>query len=389
MKAKIRLLLFTKHKRRHIIKLVTFDTKTMTTAENTLHLVTGSQPEAMKGTPHGNPSPLERGSLYESYVLPSYSSSVNEASIVDLPPIPQDEYGTAYPQMMRMDDDAETGYKVVRFQASKPRTDVWVVKDTAWGTQPEGLNTDVARKLMSMGFNVLIKGPEIGSSIPLSQSAYHTHKVLDLMARRGDIQADSIAVEGYSRGSMIGFGTNAYAEQFGRNVLYSNLTDPCNAIAVRADAATVKKAIGLPKDMALLGYSVVHSLLAPKRGKQLAHTSDISLEGAVQFIRTGKPLMNGEAGKMAARTPGDMHATIAFFRRSGINDANIYRQILGDSHPNVRFVRPEGGHGGGIDTRIIGNIALRFGRIADQLQEGRTKEELDYRHILHGLKVVN
>src|ERR1700741_1025780 len=124
----------------------------MTTAETFGNLPAGTTPADQLA----NPSQSERGVLYSDYVLPRYTGSVAASRVVDLAPIPQDEYGVAYPQIVHMDDETGTSFKVFRFMASKPRTDVWVVKDTALGTQPEGLNTDVARKLMSMGFNVLV-----------------------------------------------------------------------------------------------------------------------------------------------------------------------------------------------------------------------------------------
>jgi hypothetical protein len=316
-------------------------------------------------------------SLYEDYRLPSYESYADERHIDFGTPKQQDEYGTTYIDRWTMDDEFGTQYNVMRCLAAEPKTDVWVVKDTAWSTQVTGLNTDVARKLMGLGFNVLIKGPEIGSSIPLSNSAFNTHQILDGLERRGDISASRIAVEGYSRGSMIGFGTNAYAESFDRDVLFSNLTDPCVALPVKVapfDAETAKKAATLPLDITMLGVAIAKGLSHPVRGRHIAQTIDPSWDGLKQFYRTGKPLMNGEAGMMAAKTPKDMKATIAFFRRCRVNDAPTYQAILAD-HPKVRFVRPEGGHGGGIDSRIIGNVAVRFGRLLEQLQEGRQTHE--------------
>jgi hypothetical protein len=289
-----------------------------------------------------------------------------------------------------MQDEPDTEYQVMRCLADNPRSDVWIVKDTAWTTQVTGLNTDVARKLMNVGFNVLIKGPEINSSLPLSQSAFNTHLVLNAYADKGDLKADQIAVEGYSRGSMIAFGTNAFATAFGREVLYSNLTDPCVALPVKVlppDLETIKKAVTLPRDIALLGIAVATGLAHPVRGRHLARTIDPSLAGLQQFIRTGKPLMNGEAGMMAARTPVDMRATIAFFKHCRVNDASTYRQIFA-GHPNVRFVRPLGGHGGGIDGKIIDNAARRFDRLAEQLQNQRRPDEIDHHFVLYGLPVA-
>ena len=330
------------------------------------------------------PSPDERVFLCDDYVLPEYDSEVDIDDITLLgKPSRHRDYGTAYHEEWRMHDGHDTRYRIMRCEADEPISDIWVVKDTAWSTQVEGANVDVARKLMKLGFNVLIKGPEIGSSLPLSQSAFNTHKVLDAMEQDGRMDASRIAVEGYSRGSMIAFGTSAYAERFGRKVIYSNLTDPCVARPIQRDFETVKKAVTLPVDLAMLELAVAHSLTDPRRGIHLLKTIDPTPRGLLQFIRTGAPLMNGEAGKLAAQTPLDMQATIAFFRRCRVNDEKLYRHILAD-RPGVRFVRPEGGHGGGLDKRIIGNVAVRFGRLAEELESGQSPDNLDYHYITHG-----
>ena len=331
----------------------------------------------------------ENARLYEEYVLPDYQDISGSPTITYGEGKQQSDYGVTYIDRVEMNDEAGTSYEVMRSISDKPVSDLWVIKDTAWSTQVNGLNTDVARKLMQIGLNVMVKGPEIGSSVPLSQSAYNTHVVLDRYANLGDIDTEQFAIEGYSRGSMIAFGTNAYAERFNRTPLYSNLTDPCIALPVKVknmDSATAKKAVALPMDLAMLGIAITKGLVHPTRGKHMLKTVDVSWDGAKQFYRTGKPLMNGEAGMMAANTPIDMQATIAFFRRCRANDEPVYREILGDKRPGVRFVSPEGGHGGGIDKRIIGNIAVRFGRLAGQLQDNRSPEEIDYHYILHGPK---
>jgi hypothetical protein len=335
------------------------------------------------------PSPDEKGFFYPDYVLPDYDSAVDTANITPLgEPVHHRGYGTVYLEEWPMLDEAGTRYQVARCIADKPVSKMWVAKETAWSTQVEGINIDVARKLMKLGLHVLVKGPEIDSSLPLSHSAYNTHLILDaLQELHEDVDTSSVALEGYSRGSMIAFGTNAYAKHFGRRILYSNLTDPCVARPIQLDLETVKKAVTLPVDIALLEFDVARSLASPRRGKHLLKTIKPTPKGLLQFVRTGGPLMNGEAGMMAAHTPHDMQATIAFFRRCRVNDANLYEQILADRR-GVRFVRPEGGHGGGLDRRIIGNISVRFSRLAEQLAEGRDAEELDYHYITHGLKAT-
>lgn len=348
--------------------------------------------EAVKKTikqPTENPSgeyQHDYRNLYQDYQLPEYLHAADVANMELVEEKHHDDLGTIYKEHWTMGDEAQTEYEVLRCQAAEPRTDVWAVKDLAWSTQLEGLNTDVARKIMRLGMNAVIKGPELHNSIRLSESAYNTHSILDGYQKLGYLDASHIAVEGYSRGSMIGFGTNAYAEQFDRKVIYSNLTDPCMALGIHADAETVKKAINLPQDILFLGAAALRGVIDnPNRGKHLLKTIDFSPEGAAQFVRTGRYLLNGEAGMMASKTPMDMKATIAFFRHSEANDEVVYRQLL-EGREYVRFVQPEGGHGGGIDSRIIGNVAVRMGRLVDQLEEGRSPEEIDYQKILYGDK---
>lgn len=324
--------------------------------------------------------------IYDDYELPYYNHAADVANLDIVDQQTHDGLGVIYKERWIMGDEAQTAYNVLRCQAAEQRTDVWAVKDLAWSTQLEGLNTDVARKIMRLGMNAVIKGPELHNAIRLSESAYNTHAILDGYQKLGYMDASHVAVEGYSRGSMIGFGTNAYAEQFDRKVIYSNLTDPCMALGIHADSETVKKAINLPQDILYLGAAALKGVLDnPNRGKHLLKTIDFSAEGAAQFVRTGRYLLNGEAGMMASKTPMDMKATIAFFRHSEANDEVVYRQLL-EGRKDVRFVQPEGGHGGGIDSRIIGNVAVRMGRLVDQLEEGRSPEEIDYQKILYGDK---
>lgn len=347
-----------------------------------------SSPEQAAARLRVIPSPPEEGFFYPDYELPEYDSAVDTAGIKPLgEPVHHKGYGTVHKEEWPMLDEAGTRYQVARCLADKPASGVWVEKDTAWSTQVEGANMDIARKLMKIGFNVLVKGPEIGSSLPLSQSAYNTHLIMDAMQELHDADMSAVADEGYSRGAMIGFGVSAYAKQFDRKIIYSNLTDPCVGRPIQRDLATAKKAVTLPADILMLDVAVGRSLLDVHRGRHLLKTIDPSPKGLLQFVRTGWPLMNGEAGKMAARTPYDMQATIAFFRRCQVNDVDLYQKILA-GRPGVRFVRPEGGHGGGLDRRVIGNIAVRFGRLAEQLAEGRGPEELDYRRITYGHNVT-
>lgn len=327
----------------------------------------------------------DEGVFYADYQLPNYDTEIDTTYCKSMGTETHTGWdeagkrrtlGTTHLEEWRMSDG--TRYDILIGRTAQPTTFVPIIKDTAWGTQVHGLNTDVGRKFLSLGYDFLIKGPEKGSSITLSHSAHNTHKVLDRAEDRGIFNTARIALEGYSRGSMIGFGTNAYAAQNNREVIYSNFTDPCIAQPFGPNFETLTKLPVMPIELAAFGLQIALSQFNPKRTAKLAATADLSRAGILQLARTGIPLFNGEAGALASQTPDTMKATVAFFGQSVANDQRIFTEILKD-RPGVRTVMPDGGHLRGIDDKIINHsIAPRFGRLALQLMEGRLDNELNY-----------
>jgi hypothetical protein len=263
-----------------------------------------------------------------------------------------------------------------------------IVKDTAWITQVEGFNHDVALMLMGKGFDVLIKGPERGTSLELAQNAHHTHKILDKVEEIGISKTSNVGLEGYSRGSMIGFGTIGRARLHDRKIVYANLTDACVARSIEYTLAELLESTkGAPAELLTIAHELGVIALHPTKLWHYRKTFDATVDGMMQIVRTGLPLFTGESGILAGQMPKDTQATAAFFRNSLANHRRLYKEIIkgkdGDLRPGIETKLTPGGHGRGMAEKILGNIGLRFSRLGDQLREGALPEEIDFTKVHH------
>lgn len=254
-------------------------------------------------------------------------------------------------------------YDVMLGEPEHQRTDVPVVRDTSWGTQVRGFNRRVTAELMQLGYPVVIKGPERGRPIPLSQSAHNTHEILNVSGERGFHDPNSAAVEGYSRGAMIGFGTVAYGPIHRRDIVFANWTDPCIYKRPEMTAGELlQRVINMKKLPVEAGSAVLEIgrlLLNPRKAAEFRETVDLSLEGLEQLINTGRAVFSGEAGFLAERMPADTHGTVGFFMSSLGNDEAEYRKVLG-RYEKINIKPVHGGHISGIGNRILRHIVDSF-----------------------------
>lgn len=319
----------------------------------------------------------DEGFLLPQPQLPHYDTEVDTTHRRPLDTILHDGIGTTWIEEWRMDDG--TTFDISISEPLSHASDIVVVKDTAWGTQVRGLNEDVARMFMQLGLTLLIKGPEKNRFIPLSHSAHNTHKVLDVAQARGYHQPDMAMVEGYSRGAMIGFGTNAYAAQFGRHILYSELTDPCVArplteLSPKEWLEIMKNA---PAEIGTGAYQLGRLALNPVKAWHYRRTINISPFGLWQFAHHAQPVFSGETGDLARHFPEDGQANISFFMNSCASDEATFRSIL-THHDGVEINRLGRGHLTGMDKRLLGHIAARYAGLAQQLRDGVKPESIDF-----------
>ncbi len=310
--------------------------------------------------------------------LPIYDTEVDSSYRISLEPTIHENCGTTWLEEWQMSDGIR--HDVLIGESDNP-IGLTVVKNTSLGTQPGGFNTDVARMLMTLGLDVLIIGGEKGGSIPLSHSAYNTHQILDEAEDIGILDSEVIAQEQYSRGSNIGFGVAAYADQFDRIVIYSNFTDPRVAEKLELSPEELLDYLkNLGPEALTLVLQLGKLMLNPIKAWHYRKTVDLSVDGARQFRDTLTPILDGGGGFLARHFPLDSPATVAFFGRKLARDQESYKQILED-HPLVKFRQLGRGHVTGIDKRVISGIERRFLGLTLQLRDGVTIDEIDYAQI--------
>jgi hypothetical protein len=356
---------------------------------------TDNHPELNHEMSH--PFQVEKGVFYSGVLSPQdfYGRPLNEMGQPDYDTEVAERHdtnvrymhpgaGSTWVEEWEMSDG--TRYDILIGKSARNQTGMLVVKDTAWTTQVQGFNHDIAMMLMREGFDVVIKGPEKGSSIELAHSAHNTHQVLNTIEEIGINDTRQVVVEGYSRGSMIGFGTVGRASLYDRKVIYANLTDACVARPIEFKVSELEETLkGVPAELLTVATELGMLALHPEKLWHYRKTFDASADGMRQIHRTGKPLFTGEAGILAGQLPQDTEATTAFFKNSFANHRELYRRIIkgedGTLRPGVEVKLAMGGHGRGIGERILGNICLRFCRLGEQLRDGVAPEDIDFTQV--------
>lgn len=291
------------------------------------------------------------------------------------------QFGTWKLETWEMDDD--TRYQVCSIDPVRRRTNVAVATGTPWGTQIEGMNMHAGIDMAHHGLPVIIVGPEMNASLPISQSAHNQLQIINRIEDTGFSEPKVSIFKGFSRQAMIMFGLFAYSPSDERQVLYGEAVDPCLAVPLK-DMVSELDPRGIIETLEYSAQEIIGSLHLvasilrdPRRRRHYTHTVDASIDGLRQFIRTGKPLFSGEAGELALHVPTDAHMNIGFLLTSLANQKDKFEQRLTD-HPNVTYSDYEGCHTQGVRRRIMQDTSRRLSGLTLQLSLGVPYDEIDY-----------
>jgi len=279
----------------------------------------------------------------------------------------------------RQQTDDGIAFDVGYFEPEVRRSDVALYIDTSWTTQVKGLNSHTASIAARLGMPSIVKGPEIGSSIPLSHSAHNTHALMDAVENEGFAEKGIAVHKGFSRGAMIGLGVNAYAEQFNRTMLYAEEDDPCLAHSIFdvSPEEIVDYAQYVPKEIATTLLKIGRIVMDPRRVRYYHRTIDVSGRGFKQIVQTGMPLFSGEAGLLADHVSQDAFMNIAFQKGMPANHRNDFTDRL-SGRPGVMVSELEGTHTGAIGRKGSGEFILRIVGLIDQIDEGVPTDQIDF-----------
>ena len=313
------------------------------------------------------------------FVLPEYESSVDPdyRKLIDQG---EGEGFRWYIEERTTDDGIR--FDVGYFEPDEPITDIAWAVDTSWTTQVAGLNSHTASKIARAGMKAIVKGPEKNVSIPLSHSAFLTHALLDATDEEGFSRPKVIAHKGFSRGAMIGFGVNAYAPIFGRQLIYSERDDPCVAHHIlELTRDEIVDYLGyVPEELFTVGRQLGSILLDPRRLKHYVQTVDLSPNGLIQVVRTGRPLFGGEAGLMAELVPDDAQMHVTFQRGMPANHREDYKRRLA-GRDGVVIKEYRGTHVQHISRKHAGRFTTRLSGLVVQLGDEVPVDELDFTQV--------
>ena len=279
----------------------------------------------------------------------------------------------------RQQTNDEIAFDVGYFEPEERRTDIALYIDTSWSTQVKGLNSHTASTAARLGIPTVVKGPEIGVSIPISHSAYNTHALMDAVEDEGFSERGVAMHKGFSRGAMTGLGVNAYARLFNRKMLYAEADDPCLAHSfLDLSVEEIREyAQYLPVEAVSVVRQVGRIMLDPRRVRHYRHTVDISRNGLMQVVRTGIPLFSGEAGLLADHVSQDAAMNVTFQRGMPANHRKDFSRRL-SGRPRLVIGERDGPHTPAIGRKGLGESVVRLVGLMDQLTEGVRPDEIDF-----------
>lgn len=325
--------------------------------------------------------PLQEGVFdsREIEALPSYSSVMDPDHHKLLG---QGESKGFHWHIERQQTDDEIPFEVGYFEPDERRTDIALYIDTSWSTQVRGMNAHAASIAARLGIPTVVKGPEIGVSIPISHSAHNTHALMDAVENEGFSEKGIAMHKGFSRGAMIGLGVNAYADGFGRTMLYAEEDDPCLAHSIfDIRPEDIKEyAQYLPREAASTIRQVGRIMLDPRRLRHYHRTVDISARGLIQIIQTGVPLFGGHAGLLADHVASDAAINVTFQSGMPANHRHDFSDRLA-GRPRLRISERDGPHTEAIGRKGLGESVVRFVGLMDQIAEGVRPDEVDFTQV--------
>jgi hypothetical protein len=233
-------------------------------------------------------------------------------------------HGRTFSELYTLEDDRQ--YVVITGIPHKQLTDVPIVEGTALGTSVHGHNTHTMLDFMELGFPVMLIGPEGGNTriprnpkrfkkycqnmarISIRETADNIHEILDYADVEGPLSTQTVIKTGESRDAAIGMGFNANAGKFERDVLYSDLIAPPFPYPKPIEYKNPKMSYRRLKEVAdQISSLAVHSLTEVDLPllRHYSRTLDPNPLFLLHVVMTVGTLVNGTAGKLAAKIPKD------------------------------------------------------------------------------------
>ncbi len=288
-------------------------------------------------------------------------------------------------------------YEVVTGEPYAQRSDVPIVSTTALATSIRGHNRHNLYQGMSLGYPVVLIGPEGGHShiptsrkaarqavrnllsINLAETAENMHEILEITDRLGFYEPGKIISTGESRGAMIGMGVKSRASKFGRLVIYSDLTAPCFPMPRKEIERRTNLPMETIRQTSLMGHLPLK--LHPRRLAHYPATLNLNPQFLLHVVGTIPTLLSGSAGKLAREIDQDAYIHNTLFRNDTWSFPEGWSEIFAE-YPNVVNTLRPGNHMGITDELTLKERSNRLGGLRDELAANHNRMAgIDWRNV--------
>ncbi len=296
-------------------------------------------------------------------------------------------------------------YEAVSGVPAEKRTDVKVVEGTALGTSIHGHNFYNLLQVMDEGFEGTLIGPEGGhakwlaalkdpvgfaknlASISIWETAGNMHEILNALEESPPDERQPVVKLGESRDAAIAFGFAARADEFDREVIF---TDAIAACFAEGKPLTLSPNL-IPRAGEVFGqigslawHSARMNLAHPRRALHYARTVNPNPYFLLHVAATVPTLVSGQAGELARRVDADARMYLTHFTGDPWAEPPDWLELFKDHELITHDERP-GDHGGIAKAETQRDRRARVGRLGHELATNRDDiERIDWERVYTG-----
>ncbi|MDB5169640.1 MAG: hypothetical protein JWN82_36 [Candidatus Saccharibacteria bacterium] len=224
----------------------------------------------------------------------------------------------------------------------------------------------------------------VGDNDMLAYDSYAHHVILDDIDELEVAAPKEIIETGDSKAAITNFAVQAYAPRFRREVVYSDITDPCLEHGVRPRMLRPKE---LKEVMHYFGVKEPKNLVAAtaeySNAEKLRMARTVSLWPGflIHQVATGFALFAGKGGGFVDHIPNSSRTAVGFFNGSPYNHGQDWERRLAP-FTGVYTYWQDGTHLSILERNVQGGTIDRVDLTQELLKTVLTPDELDAAHIV-------
>lgn len=264
---------------------------------------------------------------------------------------------------------------------SRAQADEVIHADTAWTTTIKGHNDYAASTFVgSTGRPMIFVGAEHGTNktthlkefgrigetfersktISLAKSAQSSQLITAAIRDRFGL-SNQLVKTGESRGAMLAPGHYPYAQHYGNEILYSDITAPCIPERMFEDKHDVMRLLQWPSAEAIGMLALGAALIKTRALKRQMGTVTLNPNFMVSnFVGVGPALFSGEGGNFTRWLPKDAPLYVSTFKNDMVSRPDVWKKLYAN-HDNV-YIRthPSGTHMTLANDEVLASKARRI-----------------------------